>query len=66
MHSFAEGLAVGGTLLCKFLLNLSDLESLQGTGNSLGYLVVIAIIIHKAPEAIGFGSFLTSRNISNE
>ncbi len=31
--------------------------------SSLGLLVVVALLIHKAPESVGLGSYLVSRNI---
>ena len=37
------------------------LVSLYGQG-SLGMIVVLALLMHKAPESIGYGTFLWSNN----
>lgn len=47
IHSAAEGLSLGASL---FL-------SIFGQG-SLGLIVVLALLLHKAPESIGYGTFL--------
>jgi len=49
IHSVADGLALGASL---FL----DQKSQNASG--LGMLIFIAILLHKAPAAIGFGTFL--------
>jgi len=50
VHSLAEGVAMGS----------SQFMSAQSiTHSGLGLTVVIALFLHKIPEGIGFGSFLT-------
>lgn len=55
IHSAAEGLSLGASLFVSFF----------GQG-SLGLIVVMAILMHKAPESIGYGSFLTDHNVSRQ
>jgi zinc transporter ZupT len=35
--------------------------SLFGKNSQLGTIVVVALLMHKAPEAIGFGTFLVDK-----
>ena len=58
IHSAAEGLSIAGTLFSK-LVQLFYLWLVSLYGNSgIGMMVVIALLVHKAPEAIGYGLFL--------
>ena len=57
LHSVADGMALGASLYCKIkCCNLLIVSGKSGTG--LGLLIFIAILMHKAPAAIGFGTFL--------
>jgi zinc transporter ZupT len=56
VHSLAEGVAMGASMYMTF----SDRAS------SMGAMVIFAIFIHKMPEAIGFGTFLTHKNVSSK
>ena len=52
---------MGASIFCKFFtLNLL-LVSLFGKNSQLGTIVVVALLMHKAPEAIGFGTFLVDK-----
>jgi zinc transporter ZupT len=65
VHALADGVALGASfyrksplrayLLCK--VTFSDKAK-----SSLGVSVMIALIIHKIPEAFGFGSYLAVKN----
>ena len=48
IHSMADGAALGSSL---FLAR-------SGTGSSLGMVVFLAIMFHKLPSSLGFGTFL--------
>ena len=49
IHSLAEGIALGASM---YLANSDSSTS------DMGLVVQLAILIHKAPEAMGFGTFL--------
>lgn len=50
IHSFADGAALGASL---FLGEIGNDE-----GSSLGLVIFVAIMLHKLPSSIGFGTFL--------
>jgi len=49
IHSIADGLALGASLFLSYKSN---------SAHGLGILIFLAILMHKAPAAIGFGTFL--------
>jgi len=51
IHSIADGLALGASLY------LSE----AGGAKGLGIVIFIAILMHKSPTAIGFGTFLAHK-----
>ena len=67
VHSLAEGVAMGASLYSKFyLVNQTFIVTFSSQGgSSVGLVVALAIFIHKAPEALGFGTFLTHKGASN-
>lgn len=50
--------------LLKYLVLVSGREGSENTG--LGLLIFIAILLHKAPAAIGFGTFLHHEGVRKE
>lgn len=59
IHSIADGLALGASMFCNFLVFLVMIVSNQtNEAKGLGILVFFAVLIHKAPAALGFGTFL--------
>jgi len=57
VHSLAEGVAMGASLYMQY----------NGKkGSSVGLVVALAIFIHKAPEALGFGTFLHHKGASSK
>ena len=70
VHSLAEGVAMGASLYSKFpalIINLTLLVQYNGKkGSSVGLVVALAIFIHKAPEALGFGTFLHHKGASSK
>jgi len=54
IHSMADGCALGASL---FL-------STQLEGSSLGIVIFFAVLMHKIPTAIGFGTFLVHEGLS--
>ena len=59
LHSFADGLALGASLFCKLLLiNLFIVSFKAEQSSQLGLIIFLAILMHKAPAAVGFGTFL--------
>jgi zinc transporter ZupT len=59
VHSLAEGVAMGSSQFSNFLLFIPLVSAQSITHSGLGLTVVIALFLHKIPEGIGFGSFLT-------
>lgn len=49
VHSLAEGVAMGSSLF---------LGQLEDGASSVGYMVTLALFMHKAPEAAGYGTFI--------
>ena len=62
IHSITEGFSIGGSLFCKSKTSYTFIVSMFGK-SSLGMLVVVALLIHKAPESVGLGSYLVSRDV---
>eukprot|EP00347_Sterkiella_histriomuscorum_P005244 403357337 len=54
IHSIADGVALGASLY---------LSSKSQAASSLGLLIFVAVLMHKAPAAIGFGTFLTHEGL---
>ena len=50
IHSAADGAALGASL---YLGSISD-----GKENALGFIIFLAIMLHKVPASFGFGSYL--------
>mmetsp|Transcript_36720 Transcript_36720/g.35480 ORF Transcript_36720/g.35480 Transcript_36720/m.35480 type:complete len:113 (-) Transcript_36720:279-617(-) len=59
LHSVADGLAMGSSMFLSFT---SDSDS---STSSLGYIIFLAIILHKAPASVGFGTFLYHEGLRN-
>lgn len=58
IHSLADGVALGASLFCN-PFNLTCVVSEKSEqASSLGLIIFIAILLHKAPAALGFGTFL--------
>jgi zinc transporter 9 len=58
IHSLADGAALGASFFCKFnKLSLLVSEKTE-EASELGLVIFIAILLHKAPAALGFGTFL--------
>ena len=55
MHAVADGVALGSSLFMSFY------QDAHGVGTS----VMIALIVHKIPEAFGFGSYLAVKKLSS-
>jgi zinc transporter 9 len=53
VHSVADGIALGASL------HMAISES----ANGLGPAVLVALMLHKIPEALGFGSYLKTRDV---
>ena len=58
VHSVADGAALGASLYRKWFLISKLFLVDQFTDSSLGLLIFAAIMCHKAPASIGFGTFL--------
>lgn len=64
VHSLAEGVAMGASLYrkWKFFLNCCDCVVGQtadsGGSASVGFMITLALFLHKAPEAAGYGTFI--------
>lgn len=57
VHSLAEGIAMGSSLYIQF----------NGrNASSVGFVVTLALFIHKAPEALGFGSYLKHKGATTK
>jgi len=52
MHSLIEGVAMAASLYL----------SASGQNKEVGLLISLALFLHKAPEAAGFGSYLAFAN----
>lgn len=59
LHSLADGSALGASIF----LSSKSAEGAQNAG--LGLIIFMAILLHKAPAALGFGSFLRHEGIPN-
>lgn len=55
IHCLADGIALGAS---QYLSKFSE------TNSQLGLVVFIAILMHKAPAAIGFGTFLKHEGLT--
>ena len=49
VHSLAEGVAMGSSLF---------LGQLEDGASAVGYMVTLALFLHKAPEAASYGTFI--------
>lgn len=62
IHSLADGSALGATLFCNLTIKVIRLYIVSDKGDAanagLGVLIFFAILLHKAPASIGFGTFL--------
>jgi len=60
IHCVADGMALGTSVFCNIMfLCLSFIVSERLKKEStLGFIVFLAILLHKAPGAIGFGTYL--------
>ena len=71
IHSLADGAALGASLYRKFLSPLLLFKTSVtpllcfvytvdsfGETTGLGMIVFVAIMLHKAPASVGFGTFL--------
>lgn len=61
VHSIADGLAMGSSIFCKLhipWINLLIVSEKSDRVEGLGVLIFLAIILHKIPASIGFGTFL--------
>jgi hypothetical protein len=58
----ADGAALGASLYCRHLIRILIIVLVSGMADAqnagLGVLIFLAIFLHKAPAAIGFGTFL--------
>ena len=67
IHSIADGAALGASLYCKNYIGqyycIVSSKS-EGENSGLGLLIFIAILLHKAPAAIGFGTFLQHEGLN--
>lgn len=54
-HSIADGVALGASLFMSFE---------ESASMGLGYSVIIALLIHKVPEALSFGSYLIVKKVT--
>jgi zinc transporter 9 len=66
LHSLADGTALGASLFCKINLVTSIVSSRSGENQNagLGLIIFFALLLHKAPAALGFGSFLRHENVN--
>lgn len=60
LHSLADGTALGASVF----LSSKSAEGAQNSG--LGLIIFFAILLHKAPAAFGFGSFLRHEAVPNK
>jgi zinc transporter ZupT len=63
LHSISDGLALGASLFCKLIkCGVKDsvyiVSEKSNSAGNLGIIIFIAILLHKAPAAIGFGTYL--------
>lgn len=62
LHSIADGLALGASLFCNYLLFIFIIiivsYETESSSSGLGMLIFFAVLLHKAPASIGFGTFL--------
>jgi len=69
VHSLAEGIAMGSSLYSKLFCcqTLTFLVQFNGrNASSVGFVVTLALFIHKAPEALGFGSYLKHKGATTK
>lgn len=67
LHSIADGVAVGVTLFRKNIdfNNSFVVDESSSDVKGLGILIFVAILLHKGPAAIGFGTFLHHEGVEN-
>ena len=53
VHSIADGIALGASLYLSF----------NSEEHALGITVLLALLLHKIPESLGFGSFLRTKTV---
>ena len=68
IHSIADGLALGASLYRKTPSYINDyylVSEVSEEAHGLGFVIFLAILLHHAPTAIGFGTFLLHERLNN-
>jgi zinc transporter 9 len=58
IHSIADGVALGASFYRKVFDANFSVSKISESSNQLGFIIFMAVLMHKAPAAIGFGTFL--------
>lgn len=59
VHSLVEGVAMGASL---YLGQIEKTENEASGSSQVGFMIMIALFLHKGPEAAGYGTFIVHMN----